>query len=465
MTQEKKKRIIVVLGMHRSGTSAVTRGLKVMGVELGNRLMLPTRFNPKGYWEDMDICRLNDEMLAAIGSDWFHVTALGKDDVEVLCKKGYFLRAVELLRQKVGSTSVFGLKDPRVAKLLPFWKKVFKNFGSNVYYVFVVRHPLSVAQSLTNCEGFDSKLSYLMWLSYVVTSILETVGETFVLVDYDRLMQSPESELGRIARTIYLEINPKELQIYKNEFLDHTLRHTVYDLNDLLLDDDCPPIVHEIYTVLLDLASEKKGVDIIELQKKSLSWADEFGRLQSTLTFIDRLFSQKELANKAIAEHGSQIAEYNQIVAKRDEQIETLKQAVAERDVEIDNINRIVADLTIHIRNIEADWSARGKHIESLEQIIADQTTHIRNIEADWSARGKHIESLEKLIADQTTHIRNIEADWSARGKHIESLEKLIADQTRHINNIEAELIKYNQSWYGRLKSAIQNIDRFITSR
>lgn len=409
MIQEKKKSIIVVLGMHRSGTSAVTRGLKVMGVELGNQLMLPTQFNPKGYWEDKDICQLNVDMLTAIGSDWFHVTSLGKDDVEVLCKKGYFLRAVELLRQKVGSESVFGFKDPRVAKLLPFWKKVFKHCGFYVYYVFVVRHPLSVAHSLANREGFDARLSYLMWLSNVVTSILETIDETFVLVDYDRLIESPEFELNRIARTICLEINPREFQIYRNDFLDQRLRHTVYNLNDLLVDNACPPIVHEIYTFLLDLASAKEGADNIELKKKSVSWSYEFERLQSPLFLIDRLFNQKELAAKAAAERGELIAGLDQTVADRDIQIHTLKQAAAERDVAIDKINRIVADMTTHIRNVEADLSARGKHIDSLEQIITDRT--------------------------------------------------------RHINNIEAKLMRFQSSWYGKLKSALQKLHRFIISR
>jgi predicted SAM-dependent methyltransferase len=134
------------------------------------------------------------------------------------------------------------------------------------------------------------------------------------------------------------------------------------------------------------------------------------------------------------------------------------RRANLERDVEIDNINRIVADLTTHIRNVEADWSARGKHIESLEQIIADQATHIRNVETDWKARGE-------TIADLINHIQNLEADWSARGKHIESLEQIIANQTRHINNIEAELMKFQSSWYGKLKSAIQKLHRFVTSR
>ena len=63
----KKRRLIVVLGMHRSGTSAVTRGLKVLGIELGD-LLIPANkeVNAKGFWEDMDLNALNVEMLDSL---------------------------------------------------------------------------------------------------------------------------------------------------------------------------------------------------------------------------------------------------------------------------------------------------------------------------------------------------------------------------------------------------------------
>jgi GT2 family glycosyltransferase len=405
MTQEKKKRIIVVLGMHRSGTSAVTRGLKVMGVELGNQLMLPTQFNPKGYWEDMDIYQLNVEMLTALGNEWFHLKAIGIDDVEVLRKKGYFLQAVELLRKKVSNTPIFGFKDPRVAKLLPFWKKVFKHCGFYVHYVFVVRHPISVAHSLAKREGFDLELSYLMWLSYVVTSILETFDEIFVLVDYDRLMQSSELELERIARSICLEINPRELQIYKKDFLDQNLRHTVYDLNDLLYENACPPIVKEIYTFLLNLASAKEGVDKIELQKKSTLWADEFERLKSPMFLIDRLFSQKELANKAIAGHDSQIAEYNQMEAKRAEQIQMLNQAVAERDEQIHTLKQAVAEHNKQIHTLNQVVAERDEQIHILKQAVAEHNKQIHTLNQVVAERDEQIACLNQNMAERDSRI------------------------------------------------------------
>ena len=90
----KNNRLIVVLGMHRSGTSAVTRGLKVLGVSLGETLYgAMAGVNEKGFWEDIHLNALNVEMLDAIESDWSHVGAIDSSDVEILHKQGYFLRA------------------------------------------------------------------------------------------------------------------------------------------------------------------------------------------------------------------------------------------------------------------------------------------------------------------------------------------------------------------------------------
>lgn len=212
-----------------------------MGVELDDRLMPAFEDNnPKGFWEDSDLNELNIEMLSAIDSDWYHLAAIGSIDVEILRKEGYFLRAAELLRQKVGSAPIFGFKDPRVAKLLPFWKEVFRHCQFDVSYVMAVRHPLSVVKSLAKRDGIEAGQSYLLWLVHVITSLTGSAGDKRVLVDYDRLVQSPDHELNRLAKHLNLEIDLTELQNYKTEFLDQGLRHTVYELNDLLLDDSCP---------------------------------------------------------------------------------------------------------------------------------------------------------------------------------------------------------------------------------
>ena len=73
--------------MHRSGTSAITRGLQVMGVELGDNLMPALKGdNDKGYWEDIDLNALNIEMLSAIGSRWDCVSPINRD----LCAMDFY---------------------------------------------------------------------------------------------------------------------------------------------------------------------------------------------------------------------------------------------------------------------------------------------------------------------------------------------------------------------------------------
>ena len=62
---------ILVLGMHRSGTSAVTRVINLLGADLPSNLMPAVAgANEPGFWESMDVYRLNDEILASVGSSW-----------------------------------------------------------------------------------------------------------------------------------------------------------------------------------------------------------------------------------------------------------------------------------------------------------------------------------------------------------------------------------------------------------
>ena len=304
-----KQKIVVVLGMHRSGTSAVTRGLQALGVELGDRLMSPIEEdNLKGYWEDIDLTALNTEMLGAIGSDWHHMSAVDLKDIEVLREKGYFLRATELLLRKAGGAPVFGFKDPRTAKLLLFWKEVFSRCQFEVYYVIAVRHPLSVARSLVKRDGFETEQSCLLWLSYVLSSLTGSAGDKRVIVDYDRLLEDPERELLRIGKCAGLNIDPAKVRDYQSEFLDRGLRHTVYGLNEFLTEDGCPPIVREVYTALLEAASDGKNLEAPELHNELAVWAAEFARLKPLLRLVDRLFAQKSLAVQTAADCDRQIA-------------------------------------------------------------------------------------------------------------------------------------------------------------
>ena len=411
----KNNKLIVVLGVHRSGTSVITRSLQVMGVELGNRMMPPTEDNNiKGFWEDVDLNALNIEMLSAVDTDWHHLASIEQIDVEMLRKNGYILRATELLRSKVAGTQVFGFKDPRIAKLLLFWKEVFSHCQFDANYILAVRHPLSVARSLAKRDGFDVEKGYLLWLGHVVTTLKGSAGDKWLLVDYDLLMQSPDHELGRIAKRLDLTIDPAELQRYKAEFLDQGLRHTVYELNDLMLDDTCPPLVREMYAALLDVASDKTQIDDPALQKKIEHWVTEVERLNTVLAFLDRLYTREIAATQAVSERGGQIASLTQAVGARDGEIASLTQAVVARDGQIANFKQALAERDGQIASLKQAVVARDGEIGNLTQAVAERDGQVTRLDQAMAERDEQIAGLNQAVAgrDQVIAVFRSSNSW-----------------------------------------------------
>lgn len=358
---EKKQKLIVVLGMHRSGTSVVTRGLKVMGVQLGDRLLHPIKgVNEKGYWEDIDIYLLNVDMLAEFSREWFHLAVVESIDVEVLHQKGYFIRAVELLRQKTKGIPVFGFKDPRVAKLLPFWKAVFEHLQLDVSYILVIRHPLSVAKSLAKRDNIPETQSHLIWLGHIISALTGTSDFERAVVNYDALMKAPEYELNRIAKILNLKIDTGEMQNFTSEFIDQELRHTVYQADGLLENEACPLIVADIYITLLKVASDKISLLERELKNKQKLWATEFERLKSPMILIDNLVSQNKIINKVLAESNKQVKDLNQttlgqkrdfsnlnlILDEQESVIMKLNQTLTEKEGEISDLSQCLSQIS-----------------------------------------------------------------------------------------------------------------------
>jgi hypothetical protein len=446
----KSNKLVVVLGMHRSGTSAITRGLQVMGVALGDRMMPPSpSVNAKGFWEDIDLNALNIELLKAVDSDWQRLTAIDPIDVGVLRKHGYFLRAVELLRTKIHDIPVFGFKDPRVAKLLPFWKEVFTHCQLDVNFVVAIRNPLSVVKSLAKRDGIEPIQSYLLWLGHVIASLTGSAGSKRVLVDYDRLMQSTDDELNRMAKYLGLEVDPVESEQYSTEFLDGELRHTIYDLNDLMLDDACPPIVREVYGDLLDVASERKSFHCVELNKKIMRWSNEFERLRSSLLLVDRLVAQKVAIAHTVLEHEAQIVNQNslsQTISERENQLASLNQAIVERDSHCAGLNQRVAALEGQIATLNQSVAERDDRCVILGQKLTETQAHIASLNQSIAEReGRILALTHQLDAEQNARnqseqegARRLQAVMEQKEQELRQLETTLRDK---IAGLQTEVV------------------------
>lgn len=290
------KKLLVVLGMHRSGTSALTRGLTVLGVDLGENLLgADEQVNAKGFWEDRDILQLNIDIQNALGLRWDNLTPISEEDCQRNIVREFIPRAIQLLNRKMAKSSLFGLKDPRISVLLPFWKQVFSLLGITVHYLISCRNPLSIVDSLAKRDGFLPEHSLQLWQNYMMASLTYTEGESRLVVDFDLLLKDPEEQLNRIAQKLRLPFSTDsaELLEFKSGFLDKSLCHTSYDLSDLELNSHVTPEQIELYVLLSDLARNSGGLDYFTHQHKFEGILNKYKALQGALALAG--MQQREL--------------------------------------------------------------------------------------------------------------------------------------------------------------------------
>ena len=223
-------RVVVVAGMHRAGTSAVARGLSALGVGLGDRLMsADVRMNARGFFEDVDVVALDDALLAAHGADWKSVATLAGVDWGAPVHADARAQAARILAARLAQSPVYGFKDPRVPRLLPFWQRVFATLALPDAYVIAVRHPQAVIDSLTARDALDARRSAWLWTVHLVCALAYTQARPRAVVDYDRLLAAPERELARIAAALALPTaDAAATAAYTRGFLAAELRHAQY---------------------------------------------------------------------------------------------------------------------------------------------------------------------------------------------------------------------------------------------
>jgi hypothetical protein len=257
-------RAIMVLGMHRNGTSVLTRGLNALGVHLGTDFLEANYANPTGYWENRVIVDINDRVLESLGMTWNSISIIRNGEWKDPALESLSREAAEYLKGHFSNHSLWGFKDPRAFRLLPFWRSIFHSLEVNDSYLVVIRNPLSVADSLRKRDGMTVVDSCLLWLLYMVPNLKRIRGRPFVVVDYDLLMDDPRKQLERIGKHLDIpssEKTPSEIEHFASHLLDPDLRHTVFAADLLATVPDVGPICRDAYLCLQQLATDQVELD------------------------------------------------------------------------------------------------------------------------------------------------------------------------------------------------------------
>lgn len=188
----------IVVGMHRSGTSALARALNLLGVDLGpeDEMLEAKEDNPEGFWENRHLVQAHDDLLAELGGRWDEPPLIaglsdldGYSDFQNRCKgvvDGF-------------EGDVPGFKDPRASLLLEFWRSIWPN----ARVVVTVRHPDAVAASLGRRDGFKEEKSAELWLRYTWDAL--SSARDPIVVQFEQLLDETGPTLERVAAALDLQ--------------------------------------------------------------------------------------------------------------------------------------------------------------------------------------------------------------------------------------------------------------------
>ncbi|MHC4414421.1 MAG: glycosyltransferase [Planctomycetota bacterium] len=221
---------IIVLGMHRSGTSCVTRLLNMAGAYFGPQSISTgaNEENPKGFWERRDVRRVCDALLHGADADWWQVADFAPDRIPAEVKD----RASEEFRTILGELDAhrpWVIKEPRLCLLLP----VLRPKLEAPVCVHVHRHPVEVARSLRTRNGFSLGFGLALWEFYSLSAINASRGLPRLLVSYGDVIEDPIAAVRRLLDQLAgLGVSglhlPDEDEV--SDFVDETLHRERSDL-------------------------------------------------------------------------------------------------------------------------------------------------------------------------------------------------------------------------------------------
>ncbi len=229
-------RFVAVLGMHRSGTSAVTRALNLIGVTLPGELMHNTQHNRSGHWEALEAVRIHDALLAANSYSWDdpfipHDICVRHSDASATAQHDI----ARFLEATVSPNQIAALKDPRICHMLPLWQIACQNAQIAPCAVIMVRNPLEVAASLTARDHMPFSTGIQLWLRYMLAAERNTRGMPRVVVSYDQLVADWQQALAPVCGLIGLTLPDAESALGRqlSQFLNQNERHHTFSRETL----------------------------------------------------------------------------------------------------------------------------------------------------------------------------------------------------------------------------------------
>jgi hypothetical protein len=347
-------RQLLVLGMHRSGTSAIAGLLHACGAYVGapEELMPAAPENPKGFFERRDANDLFNALLRSAGAAWWKI----RDFQLSRIPPAMLQKAERELRTLVGDLDAHGtwvLKEPRLCLLLPLLRPHLTRPAA----IIAVRHPLEVMQSLQRRNGFPRVAALALWEAYVVALLRHSADMPRLFVSYSSLVKNP-SLMTDLLKQDLEAVGVVGLHRPDDVFVERSLHHE--QVSDASLEAVLSPEQQRLWNCLSRGAPPPPPLGV---SAAAMMILEDFE--------ADRTTTLRDAEERAAAQAQA-------VKSKKSEA--ALQKSVLRLNAEIESKDT-------QIRELAAAWTARTEQISTLIRHLAEQVKAVGALEAELNRR------------------------------------------------------------------------------
>lgn len=216
---------ILVLGMHRSGTSALTRLIGYLGAVLPADAVEAHADNARGYWESAAVVKAGDQLLRVARSSWFDPRPLDLSRLDASALRSRKDRLWEAVAAAFGDAPLIAIKDPRQCRFVPLVAETLAEHGVAARPVLMLRGPDAVARSIACRDGTTPAFAHLLWLRHMIDAERASRRLRRAVIGFDRMLADWRDAAARLLPLTGGAMPEGETAAAIDAFLDPGLRH------------------------------------------------------------------------------------------------------------------------------------------------------------------------------------------------------------------------------------------------
>ena len=381
--------------------------------------------NAMGYWESTEVADLNDTILDAAGSCWDDWVGFDHQWYDSATAGDYLERAQAVLKNEFGASRLFVLKDPRICRLLEFWKQALDRVDAVPVVALPIRNPLEVAASLRARDEFDPSIGVLIWLRHVLDAEAGSRGLRRAFIRYEDVLEDRKSLAIRLGTELEVTWPARSTldDLETESLISSSIRHHMHD-DDRIHDD---PLVSRWVKTVFEILNRWSRADVRTADAGALD------SIRSAFNDSAPNFSRPIAIGRQAVQRNRQ---YEAQVEALDRNSRSLEQTVVNRDRQIADLDEAVRERDQRVADRDSQVADRDSRLAFFGQRLTERDRQIADRDAQLASVSRSLSERDAQVAERDAQVAERDAQIAERDAQISSLDRAVVERDSQIEAI-----------------------------